>query len=43
MDDLEVSPIANNDKGLGRDDINKNKDHVEEDNHPAFNMNDFLG
>jgi len=27
MDDLEVPPIANNDEGQGRDDINENEDH----------------
>jgi len=43
MDDWEVPPIFDNDEGHG-DDINENKDHVEEeDDYPAFNMKDFLG
>lgn len=43
MDDLQVPPIANNDEGHGGDGINENEDHVEEDDSPAFNMNDLLG
>lgn len=43
VEDFEVPPIANNDEGHGGDDINKHEDHVEEDDHPAFSENAFLG
>jgi len=39
MDDLD----ANDESRGGDDDINENDDHVEEDDYPAFNMNDFIG
>jgi len=44
MDDLEVPPITEDDEGHGIDNINENKNLVQEDDdYPLINIKDFLG
>ena len=44
MNDLEIPPIYDNDEGYSEDDINENKDHVDEKNdYIVININYFLG